>query len=124
MEHAIKKRLESYPVPEFVWDEYHLDQEINDRGILLDMGVVKNAIIFDEKSKEELTAAIIAYGIKKEDVVPAKIGNKIVSAIMIPTDDEELYLSYMRPIWAEMKREERSRRCIVSNGKGSEHALV
>ena len=58
VEQALKKRLESYPVPEFVWDEYHLDQMINDRGILLDMGVVKNAIIFDEKSKEELTAAM------------------------------------------------------------------
>ena len=58
VEQAVKMRLESYPVPEFVWDEYHLDQEINDRGILLDMGVVKNAIIFDEKSKEELTAAM------------------------------------------------------------------
>ncbi len=58
VERAVKKRLESYPVPEFVWDEYHLDQEINDRGILLDMGVVKNAIIFDEKSKEELTATM------------------------------------------------------------------
>jgi len=58
VEQAVKKRLESYTAPEFVWDEYHLDQEINDRGILLDMGVVKNAIIFDEKSKEELTAAM------------------------------------------------------------------
>lgn len=58
VEQAIKNRLESYPVPEFVWDEYHLDQEINDRGILLDLGVVKNAILFDEKSKEELTAAM------------------------------------------------------------------
>jgi hypothetical protein len=35
------------------------------------------------------------YGIKKEEVVPAKIGNKIVSAIMIPTEDEELYLTYL-----------------------------
>ena len=58
VEQALKKRLESYPLPEFVWDEYHLDQEINDRGILLDMGVVKNAILIDEKSKEELTAAM------------------------------------------------------------------
>jgi DNA polymerase len=58
VEQAVKKRLESYPVPEFIWDEYHLDQEINDRGILLDMGVVENAIIFDERSKEELTAAM------------------------------------------------------------------
>lgn len=37
-----------------MWEEYHLDQEINDRGIALDMGVVTNAIAFDEKSKAVL----------------------------------------------------------------------
>ena len=37
-----------------MWDEYHLDQEINDRGIALDMAVVENAIAFDAKSKAEL----------------------------------------------------------------------
>jgi DNA polymerase len=58
VEQAVKKRLENYPVPEFIWEEYHLDQEINDRGILLDMGVVKNAITFDERSKKELTTAM------------------------------------------------------------------
>ena len=41
-------------MPDFVWDEYHLDQEINDRGIALDMDVVENAIAFDAKSKAEL----------------------------------------------------------------------
>ena len=55
---AIKKRLVKYPVPDFVWDEYHLDQEINDRGIALNMTVVENAIAFDERSKKELTAAM------------------------------------------------------------------
>lgn len=54
VEMAIKKRLARYPVPDFLWDEYHLDQEINDRGIMLDMQVVENAIAFDEKSKSEL----------------------------------------------------------------------
>jgi len=54
VEMAIKKRLAKYPVPDFLWDEYHLDQEINDRGIALDMQVVENAIAFDEKSKSEL----------------------------------------------------------------------
>ena len=54
VEMAIKKRLSKYPVPDFIWDEYHLDQEINDRGIALDMQVVENAIAFDEKSKSEL----------------------------------------------------------------------
>ncbi len=41
-------------MPDFVWEEYHLDQEINDRGIALDMEVVENAIAFDAKSKAEL----------------------------------------------------------------------
>lgn len=54
VEMSIQDRLKKYPVPNFVWDEYHLDQEINDRGIALDMDVVKNAIAFDAKSKAEL----------------------------------------------------------------------
>lgn len=55
VEVSIQKRLQSYPVPEFLWDEYHLDQEINDRGIGLDMELVENAIKFDEKSKQEVS---------------------------------------------------------------------
>ncbi len=54
VEVAIQDRLKKYPVPDFVWNEYHLDQEINDRGIALDMDVVENAIAFDAKSKTEL----------------------------------------------------------------------
>lgn len=54
VEMSIQKRLAKFPVPEQVWDEYHLDQEINDRGIMLDMTVVQNAIAFDEKSKSAL----------------------------------------------------------------------
>lgn len=55
VEMAIHKRLSKYPVPDFIWDEYHLDQEINDRGIALDMDVVENAITFDERSKATLS---------------------------------------------------------------------
>ena len=58
VEMAIKKRLSKYPVPDFVWDEYHLDQEINDRGIVLDMQVVENAIVFDENTRTELSSAM------------------------------------------------------------------
>lgn len=53
VEVSIQKRLQSYPVPEFLWDEYHLDQEINDRGIALDMELVENAIKFDEIAKQK-----------------------------------------------------------------------
>jgi len=55
VEMSIQDRLKKYPVPDFVWEEYHIDQEINDRGIALDRTLVKNAIAFDEKSKAELS---------------------------------------------------------------------
>lgn len=55
VEMAIQQRLRRYPVPDFVWEEYHLDQEINDRGIAIDIGVVANAICLDERSKAELS---------------------------------------------------------------------
>ncbi len=54
VEMAIKQKLARFPVPDFVWDEYHLDQEINDRGIMIDPEVVSNAITFDERSKTSL----------------------------------------------------------------------
>lgn len=50
-EMGIKEKLKKFPVPDFVWDEYHIDQRINDRGILLDIILVKNAIAFNESSK-------------------------------------------------------------------------
>ena len=55
---SIQKRLSRFPVPDQVWKEYHLDQEINDRGILLDMKMVRNALAFDEKSKTDLLSAM------------------------------------------------------------------
>lgn len=51
VEMGIKDKLHKFPVPDFVWEEYHLDQEINDRGILVDLQMVENAITFDERSK-------------------------------------------------------------------------
>lgn len=54
VELAIKERLIKYPVPDFIWDEYHLDQEINDRGIGVDMQLVTNAIDIDAKKKRAL----------------------------------------------------------------------
>lgn len=56
IELAIKERLNRYPVPDFIWDEYHLDQEINDRGIGVDMQLVENAVEIDAKTKQVLLA--------------------------------------------------------------------
>ncbi|MPM42112.1 hypothetical protein SDC9_88774 [bioreactor metagenome] len=57
-EMSIQAKLVKYPVPESVWDEYHLDQEINDRGVALDMTLVKEAIEMDGRSRAELTTAM------------------------------------------------------------------
>lgn len=56
VELSIKEKLKNFPVPEFLWDEYHLDQEINDRGIGVDMKLVTNAITFDERSKGTISS--------------------------------------------------------------------
>ena len=54
VEIAIKQKLARFPVPDFIWDEYHLDQEINDRGIMIDPEFVSSAIAFDERSRASL----------------------------------------------------------------------
>ena len=57
-EMQIQQRLSKFPVPDFVWEEYRLDQEINDRGIGVDMEMVRRAIAMDGRSKAELSAAM------------------------------------------------------------------
>lgn len=51
---AIQEKLSKFPVPIEVWNEYHLDQEINDRGVSLDMPFVNEAIKMDTRSRSEL----------------------------------------------------------------------
>lgn len=58
VEMAIQKKLANFPVPDFVWDEYHIDQEINDRGVRIDMDLVEKAIEMDTRSRSELTSAM------------------------------------------------------------------
>ena len=54
VELQIQERLKKYSVPDFVWDEYRLDQEINDRGIMIDEVMVKQALCIDEVSRNDL----------------------------------------------------------------------
>lgn len=54
VEMSIQGKISRFPVPNFVWNEYNLDQEINDRGIKVDKTLVKNAIVIDARTKDEL----------------------------------------------------------------------
>ena len=52
-EMAIKKKLSPFPIPQSEWENYWIDQNINDRGILIDESLVDSAIKFDEILREE-----------------------------------------------------------------------
>lgn len=58
VEMAIQERLKKYLVPDTVWEEYHQDQEINDRGIAIDLELARQAVAMDAKSRESLMAAL------------------------------------------------------------------
>lgn len=57
-EMEIEERLSKYPVPDFVWEEFYMDQKINDTGILVDVKLIDNAIALDNSSKQELTSSM------------------------------------------------------------------
>lgn len=57
-EMSIQDKLSRFPVPEQIWDEYHLSEEINDRGIGIDRELVMQAIAIDQKSREHLTVML------------------------------------------------------------------
>ena len=57
-EMSIQHRLRHFPAPDFIWDEYHIDQEINDRGVSIDLPLVQQAIDMDARSRSELTDAM------------------------------------------------------------------
>lgn len=58
VEMAIQQRLRHYPVPEQVWDEYYIDQKINDRGICIDRELVQQAVAIDAMSRDHLMVAL------------------------------------------------------------------
>lgn len=102
VEIAIKQKLLKFPVPDFVWDEYHLDQEINDRGIAIDLAVVENAIAFDEKSKSSLMTAMqditnldnpnsvaqLKQWLSENGIEAESLGKKDVASLIKETDGE------------------------------------
>ena len=55
---GIQARLREYPAPEEVWAQYRLDQQINDRGIAVDMELVRSAISLDARTRAELTEGL------------------------------------------------------------------
>lgn len=57
-EMGIQRKLSKFPVPPQVWEEYDIDQEINDRGVRIDIELVEQAVQMDARSRQELTDAM------------------------------------------------------------------
>ena len=57
-ETEIQQKLSRFPVPEEIWDEYYIDQKINDTGVALDRTLVREAIAMDGVSGHELSDAM------------------------------------------------------------------
>ena len=101
-EMQIRQRLTKYPVPEPVWDEYHLDQEINDRGIRVDMQLVRQAIALDAMTRDRLTESMkdltnldnpnsvaqMKEWLSEQGVETDTLGKKAVSAMIDETDGD------------------------------------
>lgn len=58
VEIAIQNRLLHFPVPDFVWDEYHIDQEINDRGVYIDSLLVESAIKMSDETSVDISRSL------------------------------------------------------------------
>ena len=101
-EMQIQEKLIKFPVPEMVWEEYHLDQEINDRGIKVDMPFVRQAQAIDGISRERLTdsmkrltdldnpnsVAQMKTWLSDNGLETESLGKKVVASLIDETDGD------------------------------------
>ena len=104
VEVQIQERLAKYPVPESVWEEYRLDQEINDRGVRVDMELIKNAIAIDAHTHETLTAKMAELtGLENPNSVQQLKGYLADNGIVTETLGKEAVAELVETAPDEMK---------------------
>ena len=132
-EMAIQAKLSRFPVPDHVWDEYHLDQEINDRGIRLDMKFVENAIMFDGFSTSELksrmrsltalknpnSVAQMKEWLSEHGMEIESLGKKEVAAMLkdAPSDLAEALLLRQQLAKSSVKKYQAMQNCVCEDGR-------
>ena len=132
-EMEIQKKLARFLVPEFVWDEYHLDQEINDRGIRVDMQMVENAIDVDGWSRfdlktqlQDLTAlenpnsvAQMKAWLTQHGMEIESLGKKEVAAMLkdAPPDMREALVLRQQLAKSSVKKYQAMQNCVCADGR-------
>lgn len=133
VEMSIQKRLANYPVPDFVWDEYHLDQEINDRGIALDMKMVEEAIILDGETRQELqetmkgltnldnpnSVAQMKQWLSDQGTEVESLGKKDVTKLIgeVPDDQKEVLLLRQQLAKSSVKKYQAMKNAVCRDGR-------
>ncbi|SUN29160.1 prophage LambdaSa04, DNA polymerase [Streptococcus agalactiae] len=133
VELAIKDKLHNHPVPDFVWEEYHQDQTINDRGIGIDVDFVKAAIAIDEESKakiqeklKELTGLenpnsvlqMIAW-LRKHGVTTDSLDKKAVKELLKTVDEKTAQVLKLRQQAAKssVSKYQAMMNCVCKDGR-------
>ena len=132
-EMSIQEKLSRFPVPDFVWDEYHLDQEINDRGIRLDMQMVDHAIRIDDQSSAELaqkmkaltalenpnSVAQIKAWLAEHGMEVESLGKKDIKALLrdAPPDLAEALLLRQQLAKSSVRKYQAMQNCVCEDGR-------
>lgn len=133
VEMAIQQRLFKYPVPQSVWEEYVLDQEINDCGIRLDMPFVENAVQIDTLTKEKLTDKLktltglenpnsvvqMKAWLKEQGVAAESLDKKFVTALLanVPTPLKEVLELRQQLAESSVKKYQAMQNTVCSDGR-------
>ena len=133
VEMAIQQRLSKYPVPPSVWEEYVLDQEINDRGIRLDMPLVENAVQIDEITKNQLLDRMksltglenpnsvmqMKAWLKEQGVETESLDKKTVAALLanVPTPLKEVLELRQQLAKSSVKKYQAMQNTVCSDGR-------
>ena len=134
VELAIQKKLSRFPVPDEIWNQYHIDQTINDRGILLDLTLVDSAIEIDNVTRKEhmntlqkltelenpnsvmqMKMWLLKFGIETED-----LGKKTVSQLKKDIENGTIYdaLSLRQMLSkSSIKKYEAMKNAVCSDGR-------
>lgn len=132
-EREIRQKLWKFPIPESEMELYRMDQEINDRGILVDWKLVENAVLCDNQYRQMVTArayeltglsnpnspAQIKGWLAEHGVEAEKLDKKTVKGLISETDGEVLEVLKLRLLMAKtsVKKYEAIERSVCSDGR-------
>ena len=133
VEKSIRRKLHNFPIPESEMELYRLDQRINDRGVLVDMGLVEQAIACERLHKEIVTKrAYELTGLENPNSVAQlkgwlggkgmeaeSLSKKAVAEMIAETDGEVEELLRLRLLMAKtsVKKYEAMERSVCSDGR-------